>query len=91
MKSIKQAVNSFIQALRVDKSIKEIKETLSRIEVLQQEIQKTQLEQAEKGSSGSTLMPTLQALSQYYMDYLAKQETGNEEETPKKESTDEKS
>jgi len=90
MKSIKQAVNSFIQALRVDKSIKEIKETLSRIEAQQQEILQTQQEQAEKGSSGSTLMPTLQALSQYYMDYLVKQETGDEEETPKNESKDEK-
>jgi len=86
MRMVKQIINSFIQALRAGKSMEEIKETLSRIEVLQQEIQKTQQEQSEKGSPSSTIVPTLQALSQYYMDYIAKQGSGNEEE-----SEDEKS
>lgn len=62
--------NSYMLALRTDNIMKEINTTLLRIEDIQREIQKEQKEQAN--SSSSIVMP-LQALSQYYMDYLAQQ------------------
>jgi hypothetical protein len=64
------ALNSFILTLRTDNRMKEINTTLSRIEDLQREIQKEQKEQAK---SSSPIVMSLQALSQYYIDYLAKQ------------------
>jgi hypothetical protein len=43
---------------------------LTQIGDLQEEMRK---EQKEQPSSGSTIVPTLQAFSQLYFDYLAKQ------------------
>ena len=63
-------LNSSLLALRLDNRMKEIDTTLSRIEDLQKEIRK---EQEEQTKSSSPMVMSLQALSQYYMDYLAKQ------------------
>jgi flagellar biosynthesis component FlhA len=64
------ALNSSLLALRLDNRMKEINTTLSQIEDLQKEIQK---EQEEQTRSSSPIVMSLQALSQYYIDYLAKQ------------------
>lgn len=64
------AFNSFALTIQTDKEIRDIKETLSQLENLQREIQK---EQKEHAKSSSPLVTSLQALSQYYIDYLAKQ------------------
>jgi len=50
--------------------------TLARIEGLQEEIRKEQKEQA---SSGPPIVASLQAMSQYYMDYISKQKGEDKE------------
>ena len=66
------ALNSFMIALRADRGLNEINEALVRIEDLQKEIQKEQKEQAD---SRSPVVTSLQALSQHYLDYIAKQKS----------------
>ncbi len=48
----------------------EMDAALARIEGLQEEIRK---EQNERASSGPPIIASLQAMSQYYMDYINKQ------------------
>jgi hypothetical protein len=68
-------VNSFMISLRADRKINELNTTLTRIETLQIEMQK---EHEEKSSSKSMIIPTLEAFSQFYLDYLTKQKGGGE-------------
>ncbi len=65
-------LNSFMLTLHTDRRMNEINATLSRIEDLQKEIQKEQKEQA---NSSSPIVTSLQALSQYYMDFLTKEKS----------------
>ena len=74
--SVGLGVNSLIIASDADKRIDEINTTLARIVELQEEIQ---TEQKEQSSSRSTIVPTLEALSQYYLNYVAKQKREDEE------------
>ncbi|MFC1987164.1 hypothetical protein ACFLVH_01240 [Chloroflexota bacterium] len=63
-------VNSLIISLHTERRITEIDTTLARIESLQEEIKK---EQNERVSPGQPIIASLQAMSQYYMDYINKQ------------------
>ena len=72
-------VNSLLLLRDTDKKIKEINESLQNIVQIQEAMQKEQKEQA---GSRSTVVPTLQAVSQFYMDYFARQK-GKEEEQQK--------
>ena len=69
---------SFLVSSQTDGRMDKITTTLARIEGLQEEIQKKQEEQS---SSSSPLVTSLQALSQYYFDYIAKQKAEDEKET----------
>jgi ABC-type uncharacterized transport system fused permease/ATPase subunit len=64
------SLNSCMLAQRTENRMKDINATLSRIENFQKEMHNEQKEQAK---SNSPIVTSLQALSQYYMDYLAKQ------------------
>ena len=68
--SVGIALYSFIIALHTDRRITEMGITLAKIESLQEEIRK---EQNERASSGPPIVASLQAMSQYYMDYINKQ------------------
>ena len=74
--SVGLGVNSLIIASDAYKRISEIDTTLTRIEDLQTEIRN---EQKEQSGSRSTIIPTLEAFSQYYLDYVAKQKSEDEE------------
>ncbi len=76
--SVGLGVSSYLNAVHTDRRTNEMYATLARIENLQGEIQKEQREQA---SSNSPLVTSLQALSQYYFDYIAKQKGEGEKET----------
>ncbi len=69
-------VNSIIVALRADKRISEMNATLERIESLQKEILKKRDEQSKPGSS---IVPTIQALSQLFYDYIGKNKSSTKE------------
>ena len=68
--SIGLGVNSISMAYSADRKYTAINETLSNIMQIQEDIQK---EQKEPTSSSSPLVVSLQALSQYYTDFLAQQ------------------
>ena len=68
---------SFFISSYTDKRMNEITTTLARIEELQEEILKQQKEQE---SSGSPVVASVQALSQFYFDYLAQQKEEKEKE-----------
>ena len=61
---------SFFIVLHTDRRMAEMGAALTRIEGLQEEIRK---EQNERASSGPPIVASLQAMSQYYMDYINKQ------------------
>lgn len=61
---------SSIRDLADKQKIDQILDKLSKIEDLQEEIQK---EQNERASTGPPIVASLQAMSQYYMDYISKQ------------------
>ena len=63
-------VNSLIIALHTERRMTEMGATLTRIESLQEEIRK---EQNERASPGPSIVASLEAMSQYYMDYISKQ------------------
>lgn len=63
-------VNSSIIASHTERRMTEMGATLARIESLQTEIRKTQ---DEKAGSGPSIVASLEAMSQYYMDYISKQ------------------
>ena len=71
--SIGLGVNSLVLVNHTDKKIEAINGAVKNIEQIQEAMQK---EHKEQSSPGSTIVPTLQAFSQLYMDYLAKQQTG---------------
>ena len=68
-------VNSFVISRNTDRKINELNTTLTRIEALQAEMQKAHEEQS---SSKTMIIPTLEAFSQLYLDYLTKQKSGGE-------------
>ncbi len=68
-------VNSLVLVNRIDRKLGAMSETIDNIEQIQETMQKEQNEQA---GPSSTIVPTLQAFSQLYMDYLAKQQSGEE-------------
>ncbi len=75
--SVGLGVNSLVLVNHTDRKIETMNEALKSIKQLQEEMQK---EQKEQSSSGSTIVPTLQAFSQLYLDYLAKQQSGEEQQ-----------
>jgi len=68
---------SYFLSSYTDRRMNEITTTLARIEELQEEILK---QQKEQGSSGSPVVASVQALSQFYFDYLAQQKEEKEKE-----------
>ncbi|MFC2056317.1 hypothetical protein ACFLTO_01970 [Chloroflexota bacterium] len=70
-------VNSLIIALHTEKRATEIWAVLARIEGMAEEMRK---EQNEQRNSSPQIISTLQALSQYYSDYLSKQKGGQSNE-----------
>jgi len=66
-------VNSLMISRNTDRRMNELNTTLTRIEVLQTEMQKAHEEQS---SSKTMIIPTLEAFSQLYLDYLTKQKSG---------------
>lgn len=75
--SIGFSTSSLMVALVSDKRMTEIDDSLSRIVIMQEEIKKAQEEQA---SPSKPLLATLQGLSQYYLDYIAKQKGEDEKD-----------
>ena len=75
--SVGLGVNSLVLVNHTDRKIEAINNILKSIQQLQEEIQK---EQKEQSSSGVPIVPTLQAFSQLYLDYIAKQGGGNEQQ-----------
>ena len=69
-------INGLIISGHIGKKMTQMDATLTRLEDLQKEIQK---EQHKKESSGAPIVASLQAMSQYYFDYIANQERTNEE------------
>ena len=74
--SVGLGVNSLVLVNHTDRKIEMINEALTSIKQLQEKIQEEQKEQQEQSSSGSPIASTLQAFTQFYLDYLAKQESG---------------
>ena len=70
-------INSLVLTCRTNKKIEAIQEMLVRIEQMQETIQK---EQEKQSGSHTTIVPTLQAFTQLYMDSLANQQSGNEQQ-----------
>ena len=70
-------INSLVLADRTNKKIDAIQETLSHIEQMQEAIQKEQAKQAEPHS---TIVPTLQAFTQLYMDSITNQQSKEEQQ-----------
>ncbi len=61
---------SLIIALHTEQRATEMGAALARIEGLAEEMRK---EQSERASSGTPIVASLQAMTQYYMDYINKQ------------------
>ena len=70
--SLGLGINSLIIALHSDKQMSKIDATLVRIETLQEEIKKDIAEQKNQKSSGVQIIPTLQGISKYMMDFINK-------------------
>jgi len=75
--SVGLGVNSLMISLNTAKRTNSLEATLTRIASLQEEIKKAQEEQP---SSSKPLLATLEGLSQYYLDYIAKQKEKDENE-----------
>ena len=73
--SVGFGISSLMVASHTDKITCELKMAIERTENLQKEIKKAQEEQP---GSGKPLLATLQGLSQYYFDYVAKQKKADE-------------
>jgi len=69
--------NSLMISLNTAKRTNSIEATLTRIASLQEEIKKAQEEQP---GSSKPILATLEGLSQYYLDYIAKQREKDENE-----------
>ena len=72
--SVGLGVNSLVLVNHTDKRIEAINGTLKSIEQIQEAIQK------EQSVSHSPIIPTLQAFSQLYLDYVGKQQKGEEQQ-----------
>jgi hypothetical protein len=70
-------LNSLVHVYRMNQKIDSIQEALLRIEQMQEAIQK---EQEKQSGSHTTIVPTLQAFTQLYMDSLANQESEEEQQ-----------
>ena len=68
-------VNSLMISLNTDSRMTGMEAALTRIESLQAEIKQAQQEQP---GSQKPILATLQGLSQYYLDYMAKQKGADE-------------
>lgn len=71
-------VSSFFIALHADSTVTKMDSILEQIEQTQKDIQ-TELK--EQASSRSPVVTSLQALTQYYMDYMAKQNEVSDEKS----------
>ena len=69
--------NSVVLVYRTNKKIDSLQETLVRIEQMQEAIQK---EQEKQSGSHTTIVPTLQAFTQLYMDSLANRQSSEEQQ-----------
>ncbi len=65
-------INSLVLVTHTYKRVEAISETLKSIEQIQEAIQK------EQSSSSPPIVPTLQAFSQFYLDYVTKQQNKDE-------------
>ena len=63
-------LNSLIIAFHTEKRMTEMGAALARIEALQQDIRTAQ---DERANHGPPIIPSFQAMSQYYMDYRPQQ------------------
>ena len=61
---------SFLISLHTERTMIEMSTALARIESLQEEIRK---DQKEGTSSGTPIVASLEAMTQYYIDYINKQ------------------
>jgi hypothetical protein len=75
--SVGLGVNGLMIALQIDRRMGDIDTRLAQIENMQEEMRK---ELEEQPASGSTIVTSLQALSQHYSDLLSKQEPENEQD-----------
>ena len=73
--SVGLGANSLMISLNTAKRTNSIEAALTRIASLQEEIKKAQEEQP---SSSKPILATLEGLSQYYLDYIAKQKEKDE-------------
>jgi len=73
--SVGLGVNSLIISLNTAKRTNSIEATLTRIESLQEEIKKAHEEQP---GSSKPILATLGGLTQYYLDYMAKNKAKDE-------------
>ena len=72
-------VNSLIIALHTEKRVTELGAVLGKIEGMAEEMRKEQTEQKEQKGSSPQIIPTLQAISQYYVDFINKQKGEDKE------------
>ena len=70
-------INSLVLVYRTNKKIEAIQETLLHIEQIQEALQK---EQEKQSGPHATIVPTLQAFTQLYMDSIANQQSGEEQQ-----------
>ena len=75
--SLGLGADGFVRTVRTEKRMNEMSVTLTRIEDSLKDLKK---EQKEQSNSRSPIIPTLQAFSQLYLDYLAKQQSGEEDQ-----------
>ena len=75
--SIGLGINILALVNRTGKKIEAISETLKSIQQIQEAIQK---EQKEQSGSRSSIVPTLQAFSELYLDYFARKKSGEEQQ-----------
>jgi len=75
--SLGLGLHSYLNTKHIHRRMSQMDATLTRIEALQEDIQK---EQKEQTSSRSPVVESLQALSQLYFDFIAKQEGEDEKD-----------
>ncbi len=56
------------------------REIMMRLDSIEDSLEEMRKEQKEQSSSGSTIVPTLQAFSELYLDYLARQKSKEEQQ-----------
>jgi hypothetical protein len=73
-------INSIILVNHTYKKVEAISNALNNIEQKQDAIIKEQKEQQEQSGTKSSIVPTLQAFSQLYFDYVNKQQNRDEQQ-----------